>query len=155
MYCGVIGVITSLFTRRFVWNFFRLEAEHLSNVGEFRAVRDISLRPIKRQPKEKDEDGDVLSPPPTNLKQGASLQEVHAASSQILHRTTSIRSSDISSIQSPELQHLAAGSCNFVGENKYSATSSPAAESNKLELLTPNQQVVQADVMDTIAETSV
>ena len=31
--------------RRFIWNFFRLENEHLTNCGEFRAVRDISIRP--------------------------------------------------------------------------------------------------------------
>lgn len=30
-------------TRRFVWNFYRLENEHLNNCGEFRAVRDISI----------------------------------------------------------------------------------------------------------------
>ena len=33
--------------RRFVWNFFRLENEHLNNCGEFRAVREISLIVIK------------------------------------------------------------------------------------------------------------
>lgn len=33
--------------RRFVWNFFRLENEHLNNCGEFRAVRDISVSPIR------------------------------------------------------------------------------------------------------------
>lgn len=33
-------------TRRFVWNFFRLENEHLNNCGEFRAVRDISVAPL-------------------------------------------------------------------------------------------------------------
>lgn len=32
--------------RRIVWNFFRLENEHLNNCGEFRAVRDISITPI-------------------------------------------------------------------------------------------------------------
>lgn len=32
--------------RRFVWNFFRLENEHLNNCGEFRAVRDISVMPL-------------------------------------------------------------------------------------------------------------
>ncbi|GFN77603.1 xenotropic and polytropic retrovirus receptor 1 [Plakobranchus ocellatus] len=32
--------------RRFVWNFFRLENEHLNNCGQFRAVRDISIGPI-------------------------------------------------------------------------------------------------------------
>ncbi|KAL1482066.1 hypothetical protein MTO96_015100 [Rhipicephalus appendiculatus] len=31
---------------RFVWNFFRLENEHLNNCGKFRAVRDISVAPI-------------------------------------------------------------------------------------------------------------
>ena len=33
--------------RRFIWNFFRLENEHLNNCGEFRAVRDISIKPIE------------------------------------------------------------------------------------------------------------
>lgn len=33
-------------SRRFVWNYFRLENEHLNNCGEFRAVRDISITPI-------------------------------------------------------------------------------------------------------------
>lgn len=33
-------------SRRFVWNFFRLENEHLNNCGEFRAVRDISVAPL-------------------------------------------------------------------------------------------------------------
>lgn len=32
--------------RRFVWNFFRLENEHLNNCGKFRAVRDISIAPM-------------------------------------------------------------------------------------------------------------
>ncbi|CAF1006902.1 unnamed protein product [Didymodactylos carnosus] len=36
---GIVEVI-----RRFIWNFFRLENEHLNNCGEFRAVRDISIR---------------------------------------------------------------------------------------------------------------
>lgn len=35
-----------LFCRRFVWNFFRLENEHLNNCGKFRAVRDISVAPM-------------------------------------------------------------------------------------------------------------
>jgi len=141
-----------IIVRRFIWNFFRLEAEHLNNVGEFRAVRDISLRPIKRQPKEeKDEEGDDVSPLQTNLHRGASLQVVKVASSQNIH-TASIRSSDISSIQSPDLQYSATGSGPLVVQNEYSTTPSSAAEANKLELMTPNQQIVRAEVMDTIAE---
>ena len=34
--------------RRFIWNFFRLENEHINNCGEFRAVRDISIKPIEK-----------------------------------------------------------------------------------------------------------
>lgn len=30
--------------RRFIWNFFRLENEHVNNCGEFRAVREISIQ---------------------------------------------------------------------------------------------------------------
>jgi len=33
--------------RRFIWNFFRLENEHLNNCGQFRAVRDISVVPME------------------------------------------------------------------------------------------------------------
>lgn len=29
-----------------MWNFFRLENEHLNNCGKFRAVRDISVAPV-------------------------------------------------------------------------------------------------------------
>lgn len=34
--------------RRFIWNYFRLENEHVNNCGQFRAVRDISIKPIKK-----------------------------------------------------------------------------------------------------------
>lgn len=40
--CGLLEVF-----RRFIWNFFRLENEHLNNCGQFRAVRDISISPIQ------------------------------------------------------------------------------------------------------------
>lgn len=36
----------SFSNRRFIWNFFRLENEHLNNCGKFRAVRDISVAPV-------------------------------------------------------------------------------------------------------------
>ncbi|CAF0885084.1 unnamed protein product [Adineta ricciae] len=47
-YADVIGFIFGLLEifRRFIWNYFRLENEHLNNCGEFRAVRDISVAPI-------------------------------------------------------------------------------------------------------------
>ncbi|CAH2985020.1 unnamed protein product [Chilo suppressalis] len=50
---GLIGVETMVSIlsplevfRRFIWNFFRLENEHLNNCGKFRAVRDISVAPL-------------------------------------------------------------------------------------------------------------
>ena len=33
--------------RRFMWNYLRLENEHLNNCGEFRATRDISIAPLE------------------------------------------------------------------------------------------------------------
>jgi hypothetical protein len=47
-YSDVIGFSFGLVEvlRRFLWNFFRLENEHLNNCGQFRAVRDISIAPI-------------------------------------------------------------------------------------------------------------
>ena len=44
--CCMSNHCTVLFLRRFVWNFFRLENEHLNNCGNFRAVRDISVKPF-------------------------------------------------------------------------------------------------------------
>ena len=46
--------IVSLFAilevvRRFIWNFFRLENEHLNNCGQFRAVRDILILKSQKQ----------------------------------------------------------------------------------------------------------
>ncbi|KAK6629510.1 hypothetical protein RUM43_003327 [Polyplax serrata] len=40
------AIVEDLLLRRFVWNFFRLENEHLNNCGKFRAVRDISVAPL-------------------------------------------------------------------------------------------------------------
>jgi hypothetical protein len=47
-YSDVSGLAFGLveIARRFLWNFFRLENEHLNNCGKFRAVRDISIAPI-------------------------------------------------------------------------------------------------------------
>ena len=38
--------------RRSVWNFVRLENEHLNNCGQFRAVRDINVRVISEDQKQ-------------------------------------------------------------------------------------------------------
>ena len=48
-YSDVFGFTFGLveILRRFLWNFFRLENEHLNNCGQFRAIRDISIAPIK------------------------------------------------------------------------------------------------------------
>ncbi|CAF1474415.1 unnamed protein product, partial [Rotaria sordida] len=47
-YSDVIGFAFGLveLIRHFSWNFFRLDNEHLNNCGKFRAVRDISIKPI-------------------------------------------------------------------------------------------------------------
>jgi hypothetical protein len=45
--------------RRFVWNIFRLENEHLNNCGQYRAVRDIPL-PYETG-KEEEENSDTQS----------------------------------------------------------------------------------------------
>ncbi len=42
---GTVLAIMEVF-RRFIWNFFRVENEHLNNCGDFRVVRDISIHPI-------------------------------------------------------------------------------------------------------------
>jgi hypothetical protein len=46
-YSDLIGFLFAFIEifRRFIWNHFRLENEHLNNCGQFRAVRDISIVP--------------------------------------------------------------------------------------------------------------
>ncbi len=41
---SISGVVECF--RRFVWNFFRVENEHVNNCGHFRTQRDISIRPL-------------------------------------------------------------------------------------------------------------
>jgi len=48
---GSVQQIAEVF-RRFVWNFFRLENEHLNNCGQFRVVRDISIAPVDMKDQE-------------------------------------------------------------------------------------------------------
>ncbi len=54
---NILGTILALMEifRRFVWNFFRLENEHLNNCGNFRVVRDISIQPIQQSPLDEEE----------------------------------------------------------------------------------------------------
>ena len=54
VYRDVVATILAFLEvyRRFVWNFIRLENEHLNNCGQFRAVRDISIKPIKKSNEE-------------------------------------------------------------------------------------------------------
>ena len=63
---GTVLAVMEVF-RRFVWNFFRLENEHLNNVGEFRAVRDIAVVPLDigslGGEDEEEEGGDMLKVP--------------------------------------------------------------------------------------------
>jgi len=48
---GSVQQVAEVF-RRFVWNFFRLENEHLNNCGQFRVVRDISIAPVDMKDQE-------------------------------------------------------------------------------------------------------
>lgn len=59
---GTILAVLEVF-RRFVWNLFRLENEQLTNVGEFRVVRDISIHPLdpSEVPADDEEEGQELA----------------------------------------------------------------------------------------------
>lgn len=47
-YADLIGFIYGILEvyRRFIWNLFRVENEHINNCGKFRAVRDIQVIPL-------------------------------------------------------------------------------------------------------------
>ncbi|KAI7729772.1 hypothetical protein M8C21_017969, partial [Ambrosia artemisiifolia] len=52
---AVIAIVACLeIIRRGIWNFFRLENEHLNNVGKFRAVKSVPL-PFSYEHEDKDE----------------------------------------------------------------------------------------------------
>ncbi|XP_032595537.1 xenotropic and polytropic retrovirus receptor 1 homolog isoform X2 [Drosophila grimshawi] len=52
--CKTIATLCEI-TRRFLWNFLRLENEHLFNCGSFRATRDIFLTPLNLNAEESSE----------------------------------------------------------------------------------------------------
>lgn len=65
-----------------MWNFFRLENEHLNNCGEFRAIRDISIVPLETIDRDQDvllrmmdEDDGVTNRPRKSLPRMASKDE--------------------------------------------------------------------------------
>lgn len=50
---ALIAIVASLeIIRRGIWNFFRLENEHLNNVGKFRAVKSVPL-PFSHEDRDK------------------------------------------------------------------------------------------------------
>lgn len=85
----ILGTILSVMEvfRRFVWNFFRVENEHLNNVGEFRAVRDIAVVPINTNEVSVDEEEEVgvsLRPPRVSTRRiSDALIEVYISSYNI------------------------------------------------------------------------
>lgn len=64
-----------------MWNFFRLENEHLNNCGQFRVVRDISIHPIDLSEVVDDEQGLVR-----NIKRKASHLIGHTATDNGLRK---------------------------------------------------------------------
>ena len=125
-----------------MWNFFRLEAEHLNNVGEFRAVRDISLHPIKLAPKDEAEDDDVVYPLPSVPPGGAgSLQLLRISSNNNSH-TASIRSLNVN--HPPNTRTPVITSCSVEIENQPTETLTAAA--NKLELTAADKHAARTEV---------
>ena len=120
-----------------MWNFFRLEAEHLNNVGEFRAVRDISLHPIKLALKDEIEEEDVLSPLPTLPQTAAPLRVVHVTPSN--SRSASIKSLSIS--HSPNTPMITS-CCTVVIENPRDDLTAAAT---KLELTNAGQDTTRTE----------
>lgn len=51
-----------------MWNFFRVENEHVNNVGQFRAVRDISLYPVDLSKQTEQEVNDESSDGPSKRR---------------------------------------------------------------------------------------
>ncbi|KAM3187866.1 hypothetical protein ACTXT7_001462 [Hymenolepis weldensis] len=62
---------------RIIWNFFRLENEHLNNCGNFRAVRDIGIAPIRK----------VSSDPVENVGQEGDKAATYGMFNQLLTYT--------------------------------------------------------------------
>jgi len=53
--------------RRFIWNFFRMENEHMTNVGQFLATRDVPLPFSLPSPTTGEETLEAQRPPPERV----------------------------------------------------------------------------------------
>ena len=56
-----------------MWNFFRVENEHVTNVGQFRAVRDLSLYPVDLSGQADQEDNEDFLDRRGSLDRGEAL----------------------------------------------------------------------------------
>ena len=62
-----------------MWNFFRVENEHVNNVGQFRAVRDIALYPVDLSHQTEQEENEEFSLESRNsLERHSSLKHLGA-----------------------------------------------------------------------------
>ncbi|RDD44460.1 Xenotropic and polytropic retrovirus receptor 1-like protein [Trichoplax sp. H2] len=99
--------------RRFIWNLFRLENEHLNNCGQFRATRNISIKPLYKVNDDDVEDDyddeDIVTSSSQKTKLRNRRSGVYAVSdTEMGNLTHCIGDNDDSSIketcsQSPEL----------------------------------------------------
>ena len=142
--------VISLIHRRFVWNFFRLEAEHLNNVGEFRAVRDISLQPIKLAPKDETEDEDIVCPLQSIPPGGAGALQLVRISSDNNSHTASIRSLNVHH-SSPNTHTPAITSCNVNVVIENQPTETLTAVTNRLESTATGQHAARTEVKNSTA----
>lgn len=99
----------------------------MNNVGEFRAVRDISLHPIKLASKDEAEDEDVECPPPPSSEPQGTKQQLVVSPCNNFH-TASIRSSSIDHLSNTHMPVVT--SCSVVIEND--PTEALTAATNKL-----------------------
>ena len=56
-----------------MWNFFRVENKHVTNVGHFRAVRDLSLYPVDLSKQAEQEDNEDFLDRRGSLERGEAL----------------------------------------------------------------------------------
>ncbi|VEL30800.1 unnamed protein product [Protopolystoma xenopodis] len=112
---SILKLLLFTFYSRFIWNFFRLENEHLNNCGEFRAVRDIFITPLPKRPP-------PSSGPISGLSQALSM---NVALASVAVAASSL-GTDISTVNVPGAT-VGVGEGNSVRPEGYVSTAEPEA----------------------------
>ena len=122
----------------------------MNNVGEFRAVRDISLHPIKLQPKEDEAEEEELSPLPSKPQGASSINSLSASFNHINTHTAEANNCCTVTIENAPTKklELTAVDPRAVRKKVSKSTETLTKAADEIELLAANQPDIEADPLE-------